>query len=131
MNWEVKGVTTFSAIKESMADGVCEHLSFGDRCHYAGEQDSFGPVTRYYYCSDCFQKVQEEEGEELSCCEDCGREFKVKDLLSWKPWDFDPRDGSEPRNVCIECQGLERHQDRVKRDKADLERERDWLDSDD
>jgi len=123
MNWEVRGVTRFTAEKAEMADHVCEHIDIGDNCHYAGEQDSFGPVTRFYYCSACHQAAEEEAGEELTCCQDCGREFKMKDILAWKPWDFDPRDGSEPRHVCIECQGLERHKDRVARDKADYRRE--------
>ena len=61
MNWTVKGTSNLRKEDVELADEVCEHLQVGHSAFYVGEQDSFGPVTRFWYCKTCYRKYLEEE----------------------------------------------------------------------
>lgn len=119
MNWFVKRMTVITQAEIDQADGVCEHIKVGDRVHVAGEQDSFGPVTRFYECSACFQASQAAAGAELERCDDCGEQYPHRELEAWKPYDYYPQQGDEPTMVCPKCQLLPKHQARVERDRRD------------
>jgi len=123
MNWTVHRVTKLTQRAFDEADGVCEHLKVGDTAFMSGEQDSFGPVTRFYECQACREGSKEAELNEEYCCTDCKQPFRLRNGILWKPYDFDPSDGSEPVPVCNGCVERERHQARVTRDEADYDRE--------
>ena len=123
MNWTVHGVVTLNERHTSVADEVCEHLRIGDKAHFVGEEDSFGPVTRFYYCSDCYRIEQEREDAELVYCNDCGCEKPRSDVLAWRWYDFYAPQGDEPIMVCSECRKKAKHLNRVAKDKADRDRE--------
>lgn len=71
-----------------------------------------------------------EDKENLYCtsgdfvCNDCGEMFYLPvDIehdpggILWKEWDFDPSEGTEPLAICNKCTELEKHLERVRRDK--------------
>jgi len=55
-NHTVKGSGYITQRDIDDAEKVCEHLSVGNLAHFVGEQDSFGPVTRYWYCTECYKE---------------------------------------------------------------------------
>lgn len=61
-------------------------------------------------------------------CIDCRNEFFIPEDLGeedggklWEEWDFDPSDGSEPLPVCNSCLRQEKHLERIRRDREDME----------
>ncbi len=121
MNWTVRGVVKMTEQRVSSADEVCEHLHIGDTAHVVGEQDSFGPVTRFYYCSECYEVARQREGEELEYCHDCGCEKPRSEVLAWRWYDFYAPQGDEPIMVCSDCRKKPKHLRRVAKDRADRE----------
>ena len=125
MNWYVHKV--IGEVKQSdidrALDGHCEHVTVGMKVHLVGEQDSFGPVTRFLYCVECYNKAKEEEEEELVFCDDCGKEVPKKNTIEWKWYDFYAPQGDEPLTICNDCKAGEKHKKRVEDDKSkrDLE----------
>ncbi len=63
MNWTVKGTATLCKEDVEDADDVCEHLQVGATAIYVGEQDNFGPVTRYWKCKECYREYLAKEAE--------------------------------------------------------------------
>ncbi len=123
MNWIVHKVVKLTEHNVNNADEVCEHLKVGDSAHMVGEQDSFGPVARFYYCTDCLAVIKEREDAELVLCHDCGEEKPQSEVMAWRWYDFYAPQGDEPLMVCSECRTKPEHLNRVARDKADYERE--------
>ena len=123
MNWTVHGVKKLTQHDLSLADEVCEHVKVGDTVHFIGEQDSFGPVTRYYSCTNCKSEAERQRDAELVVCDDCGKDVPRGETIEWKWYDFYAPQGDEPLMVCSECRTKPEHLNRVARDKAEYERE--------
>lgn len=123
MNWTVRRMVTLTQKHIDEADEVCEHLKVGDQCYSIGEQDSFGPVTRFYECAECHEKSLEEEEQELVFCNDCGKEHPRKETTEWRWYDFYAPQGDTPLTICDSCWKASKHQQRMARDAADEERE--------
>ena len=121
MNWTVHKV--INPIKQShidtALDGVCDHIVVGMGGHMVGEQDSFGPVTRFLECDDCYKAAKDVEGEELVYCGDCKKEHLKKNTIEWRWYDFYAPQGDEPLILCIECRKAPKHLARRARDEAD------------
>lgn len=106
-------------------DSCCEHVEADPACatHNRKEMDSFGPVSTHVVCEACNILAEEAELEEEDVCQDCHQTVKMRDAISWKPYDFYAPAGEEPLIICNACRKLEKHITRVKRDQADYERE--------
>lgn len=112
----------------------CEHCSIEDFSKAVGfhyERDSFGYVGAHIVCEPCHEAIEEAEGEEETTCHDCKQNFKVKDTIEWKWWDFYGPQGDEPYVVCKECRLKPTHIERVRKDREDYEAECDRNDDDD
>ena len=123
MNWTVRKVVKLTAEMVAEADEVCPHAKVGDNVLMTGEEDSFGPVTRFYECSECSLKAKTQEEELPEFCTDCGKEFKAKELETWVPYDFYAPQGDEPHRLCVTCRTAPKHQARVARDARDEQAE--------
>lgn len=69
MNWFVHSVITDvdQYDIDSAHDGVCEHVRVGSSVHMFGEQDSFGPVTRFLDCEACYVQRTKAENPHATC----------------------------------------------------------------
>lgn len=123
MNWEVHKVVKLTSRMVDEADDVCEHLKVGDTCHCIGEQDSFGPVSRFYECADCRKKSRESADEVMEFCHDCGTEHPRKDMRQWRWFDFYAPQGDEPLEICNCCWEAPKHQERMLRDRQNKDAE--------
>lgn len=120
MNWPVNGFN--QTITEEWDH--CEHLKVGEVAPWmVGENDSFGPVSRYGLCNECYEKHKAAEEEELEFCHDCGQEKPMKQMTAWRPYDFYAPQGDEPLMICDSCCKAETHRERVRIDREDYERE--------
>ena len=132
MNWYVHKV--IGEVKQSdidrALDGHCDHVKVGTKAHLVGEQDSFGPVTRFLYCTECYNKAKEEEGNEPVFCDDCGKEVPKKNTFEWRWYGFYAPQGDEPLIICKDCKGGEKHKKRVEADESERALDYD-LDDDD
>ena len=115
---------------DNALDGSCEHIAIGQPGHLVGENDSFGPMVRYLECNDCYKETKRLEEEEEVFCTDCGCTVKVKDTISWKPYDFYAPQGDEPLIICNSCKVKETHLERVAYDKQNREAECGYLGDD-
>ena len=108
---------------------LCDHVQPGDTAYklYC-EDDSFGPVYRYACCESCATTIDEQEQEEPVFCRDCHQTYPRKDTIEWLPFDFDPRDGSEPLIICDTCVKADRHTKRVQSDQHYHEQQCMWYD---
>lgn len=103
---------------------TCEHLQIGDKSSVVFcEDDSFGPVLRNALCEECGEKALQAHNERLEQCHECSKEVPIKDIQTFKPYDFHAPSGDEPTLLCKECWDspewvLKREQDRL-----DLQRE--------
>ena len=127
MNWFTKSFVDHVSLSKKQAlvqeNDCCEHVE-NDNSQLAVvsyENDSFYREG-YGMCQACFDKAEEQEGEELHTCNDCKSEVPLKKGVMWKWYDFYAAQGDEPLFVCDCCRPLATHQARVNRDKAD----RDW-----
>jgi len=112
----------------------CGHVSHADHSKAVGyfyEEDSFGPVGHYIVCAECRDKIKNEAQQANVCCHDCCLTVKVKDSISWTPYDYYPAQGDVPTIVCNNCVGLFKHQQRVAIDAADYKAEFGCNDDDD
>lgn len=126
MNWFTNGaVRNISSARSLMNEGGgCEHVEadISKAEYWSAENDSWGREVQVY-CAECWKAAQEEEDNQEECCCDCGKTVLHKDVILWKPYYFNPRDGSEPLVICNECAELPNHQQRIARDRADYEAE--------
>lgn len=128
MNWFTKeNVANLSSQekKNRLAQwGGCEHVTDNPDLLYtiSYENDSMGREG-YCLCEDCWDKLQEEEEEEVVTCYDCKKPVKVRDSIQWRWYDFYAPQGDEPIIVCNECKVLQKHIDRCEKDRRDYESE--------
>jgi hypothetical protein len=61
MNRTVKGTAVLTKQDVEDADHVCDHVQIGSPTIYVGEQDNFGPVSRHWYCKNCYQEYLAQE----------------------------------------------------------------------
>lgn len=122
MNW-----TTSKRFRGKLSPehDLCEHVEENNKLAFweDAEMDSFGPVGIFISCKECRERDKEQQKEETNHCADCGGEFPNKELTSWTPYDFDPRDGDEVIHVCNGCKPKERHKKRVEDDRFLYHRE--------
>ncbi len=98
-----------------------------------GETDSFGWEPREI-CDVCHQAMLQEEEEQKYTCRDCKKSFSLKEgLILWKWYDFYAAQGDEPIPVCKDCRSGEKHTARCRKDREDMNWERNQgdFDSDD
>ena len=86
------------------------------------ENDTWGREG-YCICRSCHEASEKERLDQPQSCWDCGQTFKLGELLIWKPYDFNPREGDRYLHICKECQSQPKHLNRVKRDREDMELE--------
>ena len=123
MNWVVHRKVQLNQRMINDADGVCEHVKVGDYCHESGEQDSFGPVARFYECDACYEAAAKAAGEEEVVCHDCRKVVLRKQIREWKPFDFYAPQGDTPLEICDCCWKAQRHQDRMLHDRQNEDAE--------
>jgi len=75
-----------------------------------GDDDSDG------LCQACYTAAEEAELNEVHTCHDCEGDFKLRDLLPWKPADATMED--EPILLCKKCRKQIRHLSRLEQNKA-------------
>lgn len=128
MNWFTNKHMENATIEEKQEalskECGCEHVEADPSLLYkvVYECDSFGREG-YCYCKACWEQAQEEEDERKVTCSDCKQTFKQKDTIEWKWYDFYAAQGDEPLTICKTCKSAEKHQERVRRDRADYEDE--------
>ena len=120
MNWIVK---SFRKVNQDDldADFACEHVKAGDSAHVNQERDSFGIVGQAVLCDACHEAAEVAEGEETDFCYDCGKEYKIKDVIYWRWYDFYAPQGDDPLCICRDCWSKDKHQRRMAKDAADRE----------
>lgn len=98
--------------------GNCEHLKEGERAHGRSQEiDSMGSES-YLMCRECYEKLVAEHNEELVRCNDCLLSFKRSQTITYTPYE----ESAEPEyqrvkfSVCKDCQGQEKHLDRLRHD---------------
>lgn len=112
----------------------CDHTSYEDHSKAVGyfyEEDSFGLVGALIVCAECRDKTKEQEGNEKVVCHDCRMTVLHKNVVEWKWYDFDFKQGDEPTIVCNDCCVLPTHIARVDNDNANYRQEMGHDDSDD
>lgn len=122
MNWFITPKHIDSVTQrdiDAALDGACEHVEVGKPGILVGEQDSFGPVTRFLECPECRKASREQEDEELERCADCGKDYPRKEVVMWKWYDFYAASGDEPLCVCDGCRVKIKHRLRCWRDDRD------------
>lgn len=130
MNWFTKNIVLSKSLqvrKDLIEEwGGCEHCEEDPSKVYAVsyENDPWGREG-YCLCEDCYDKVLEEEDEEILTCHDCGAKHPRKEMRIWKWYDFHAPSGDEPIIVCPKCEIAEKHIKRVRKDRADMEEELD------
>jgi hypothetical protein len=87
------------------------------------EDDSFGPLTRYVVCLDCYTQHIEDHNNQKTCCQDCKQLKLNRDMRQWKWYDFYAAQGDEPMDICNECWTQPKHVNRMAKDKADYRAE--------
>lgn len=128
MNWFTSSFMFHASLPKKQAavteHGGCEHVEADPSLLYkiSYENDSFGREG-YCMCQACSEHADAEEDEEEVVCYDCEQTFKKKDTIAWKWYDFYAPQGDEPLTICQACRAAEKHQARVKRDRADYEDE--------
>lgn len=136
MNWFTRSDISASSPEYKQArleeDGGCEHVDADINLAVAlrREMDSFGPVSSHVCCKACDEKAQEEEGNEPHECRDCHLTFPKKEGVLWKWYDFYAPQGDEPLFICNGCKTQPTHQNRLKKDQEDYEREQQYYDND-
>lgn len=118
MNWE-----TNRSFKDAKSDFVlegdmCEHLHDNpmQKTYTCTEHDSFGVVSRYSYCEQCYNEQQiEEDNVELNCY-DCSKVARVKEGVLWTAFDYYPQQGDVPIFICDDCSVKVRHIERCRND---------------
>jgi len=127
MNWQTNVPFENLPIPEDY--DRCEHVEADPKCAYIlfKEDDSFGPVMRHVDCKACAEKAFAEEAEKVYTCNDCKKQFKQKDLTTWKWYDFYAAQGDEPLLLCKECRKGEKHKKRVAEDRDSSEWEEEQL----
>lgn len=134
MNWFtgrfISGCSTAHKKELAERDSCCEHVEADPSVayYYGAENDSFGTVGSHVNCKDCYEKAQAAEDEELVTCADCGNVVKSGDTISWRWYDFYAPQGDEPLIICNSCRTKEKHIQRVRKDRADLDEEMDGWD---
>ena len=122
MNWYVHSL--INSVKPSdvdrAVDGCCDHIELGKPAHMVGEQDSFGPVTRFLECVECHEAAIKQQNEEEVHCYDCRKMVKQGNTIRWRWYDFYAPQGDEPLIICLDCTKLPTHQQRVAKDRADM-----------
>ncbi len=128
MNWFTKnsaaGMSLEKKVKEVAQWGGCEHVEADPSLLYViqYENDSFGREG-YCICSDCLEKQEEEVGNEEVFCPDCKTKVLQKNTRTWRWYDFYAAQGDEALVICKECWDKEKHQARLRKDKADYDAE--------
>lgn len=104
---------------------ACEHVEADPTkaVHLFKEDDSFGPVGRYYTCEACREKTQKENDDADVTCDDCKGEFKKGETSEWRWYDFYAAQGDEPYVLCESCRKADKHKERVRKDRATREEE--------
>lgn len=123
-NWD----TTYFPHDEStkvIRDSACPHCENNPKNIYAifKESDSFGPVSEYAMCKDCYSVEKEKIQESEVGCEDCKQMKKRSEVTPWKWYDFYAPQGDEPHNVCKDCWTKPLHQHRMAQDREDRDQE--------
>ena len=124
MNWFTRSVVAHYPHdlkkKEVQEWGGCEHVIDDPSLLYiiSYENDSFGREG-YCMCEECHKSTLEAKEEEQVQCHDCHLEFARKDTVAWTPYDYYPRQGDRPINICVKCQTQPKHLSRVSRDETD------------
>ena len=103
MNWNTKGLLGTSV---DLSDyDVCSHLEEDNSKAYAyfKEHDSYGIVSQYAVCRQCWN----EHATAVATCHDCGGDFN--NTVQWKPYDYDPQVDGDPLELCNKCVDLPCH----------------------
>lgn len=108
----------------------CEHILGAKAQAYACfcEDDSFGPLVRYFVCQPCHDKAIEEHHQQKTCCNDCKQMVLNSKMRQWRWYDFYAAQGDEPLDICDDCWTGEKHQKRMKQDKLDAQDEEEYYD---
>ena len=111
----------FNAVVQ-LHDAHCEHVRVGERAYRRDiASDGLGNVECWAGCEECAKAVDEAVGAAMDVCSDCGQEFPMRELMPWSYWDDTRED--EPLLLCPHCGQAEKHIERVRQDRASLERE--------
>ena len=134
MNWTVDRLVLKVTQKNiDSVEDVCPHVHVGGSAHYVGEQDSFGPVSSWLCCDECYAEAEKAQAArdqvETEVCHDCKQEVPRKDILEWKWYDFYAPQGDEPLCICKSCWTKEKHVQRRAKDDADYNEEMDLYQS--
>lgn len=120
MNWPVSKFG--KKVTEEMEH--CTHLKVGEVAYRVdAEYDSFGPLDFFAMCKECAEEQDRLAGEEEVTCDDCKGEFKKKDTIEWRWYDFYAAQGDEPVCLCIACSKAQKHLDRVAKDRYERDLE--------
>lgn len=128
MNWFVHGnipegtaVDFVDYYKETAS--FCEHVETDPSLavHWSEERDSFGGDGKHIVCKACKELADEEEANTEVVCLDCKQVVLQKDTIEYKWYDFYREQGDEPLIICNNCVGLERHQNRLANDQANID----------
>lgn len=131
MNWfthrVIEGVSTELKAEYAAEDSCCQHVEADPAVAYelSREMDSFGPVSTHVMCKACSEAAEKAADEELIRCDDCGVEKPRKEVRTWKWYDFYAPQGDEPMEICTTCWSAEKHRERMRKDREDLEDELD------
>lgn len=102
----------------------CEHVAAGEEgVALLKEDDSFGPVLRVVVCCACLDEADRAEAERVDTCDDCHALKPMSEIQEWRWYDFYAPQGDEPLLICDACRELPKHQERVRRDRAEREEE--------
>jgi len=133
MNW-MSTKSSPSEVSRWLADDRsdrCDHVEESPQLAYAVlcEDDSFGPVNRYVVCEQCYRDCLDEEDAREVVCRDCKKVLPMGECFEWKWYDFYAPQGDEPLIICLECEKLPRHKQRVAEDNKAYNEEMAYYDS--
>jgi len=135
MNWFIPKVFNTRTICAYLGDDRTErgdHVDQDPSTAFVleGEQDSFGPVSRYVSCEQCYRDSQEERRKELVRCDDCKLAIPSENVRTWKWYDFYAPQGDEPYHICESCWDAPAHVARMKKDDEERACEEEYYDGD-
>lgn len=98
----------------------CVHMdeNLEQPCVLSKENDSFG-FEGYLMCIPCWEKAQAEVAEELCGCRDCKKQVPRGEGIEWRWYDFYAPQGDEAMFICGDCTKLDKHLQRVAKDRRD------------